>query len=109
MESELVAGFFTEHSAICFVFFFLGEYTSIITISTLFFILFFGWSVSLPLIFFILWIRAVLPRFRFDQLLELGWSKLLPIIIGYLIFLPSYLFTFDLFLLYISFLLSMYS
>jgi NADH:ubiquinone oxidoreductase subunit H len=53
-------------------------------------------SISLPLIFFILWIRAVLPRLRFDQLLELGWMDILPITIGYLIFLPSYLFTFDL-------------
>lgn len=95
-ESELVAGFFTEHSAICFVFFFQGEYTSIITISTLGCILFLGMSISLPLIFFILWIRAVLPRLRFDQLLELGWMDILPITIGYLIFLPSYLFTFDL-------------
>lgn len=95
-ESELVAGFFTEHSAIGFVYFFLAEYTSIITISTLFFILFFGTSMSLPFIFLILWIRAVLPRLRFDQLLKLGWIKLLPLIIGYFIFIPSYLFTFDL-------------
>lgn len=95
-ESELVAGFFTEHSAICFVFFFLGEYTSIITISTLFFILFFGLSISLPLIIFILWIRAVLPRLRFDQLLDLGWTNILPLTIGYIIFLPSFLFSFDL-------------
>ncbi len=95
-ESELVAGFFTEHSAICFVFFFLGEYCSIITISTLGCIQAQGLSISLPLIIFILWIRAVLPRLRFDQLLRLGWMDILPITIGYLIFLPSYLFTFDL-------------
>lgn len=94
-ESELVAGFFTEHSAIGFVFFFLAEYTSILTISTLFFILFFNISMSLPLILIILWIRAALPRLRFDQLLDLGWKDILPILIGYLIFLPSFLFSFD--------------
>ncbi len=94
-ESELVAGFFTEHSGIGFVFFFLAEYTSIITISTLFFILFFNVSMSLPLIIVILWVRAVLPRLRFDQLLSLGWVNILPVTIGYLIFLPSLIFTFD--------------
>lgn len=94
-ESELVAGFFTEHSGIGFVFFFLAEYTSILTISTLFFILFFNKSFSLPLIIFILWVRAALPRLRFDQLLYLGWLKILPFIIGFLLFLPSIIFTFD--------------
>ena len=63
-ESELVAGFFTEHSAIGFVYFFLGEYTSILTISTLMSILYFSSSFGLTfmLLFIILWIRAVLPR-----------------------------------------------
>ena len=57
-ESELVSGFMTEYSGITFTFFFLGEYTNILTICTLFGILFLGSSFSLPLIFFILWIRA---------------------------------------------------
>lgn len=69
-ESELVAGFFTEHSAVSFAYFFLGEYTNILVISTLFFILFFGVSASVPMIFFMLWIRASLARLRFDQLLK---------------------------------------
>lgn len=94
-ESELVAGFFTEHSGIGFVFFFLAEYTSIITISTLFFILFFSVSMSLPMVLLILWVRAVLPRLRFDQLLSLGWVEILPVTIGFLIFQPSLIFALD--------------
>lgn len=97
-ESELVAGFFTEHSAIGFVFFFLGEYTSILTISTLFGIFLFNsglWAAGILLII-ILWIRAVLPRYRFDMLLTLGWTVLLPFSISYCaIFLPIALITFD--------------
>jgi NADH-ubiquinone oxidoreductase chain 1 len=97
-ESELVAGFFTEHSAIGFVYFFLGEYTSILTISTLGSILFFASSLSFSFTFliFILWIRAVLPRFRFDMLLKLGWTVLLPFTLVYcVILIPSFLITFD--------------
>ncbi len=98
-ESELVAGFFTEHSAITFVFFFLAEYTSILTMSTLFSILFLGLNFlgTFILLFIVLWVRALLPRLRFDQLLTLGWTKLLPFTIAYVaLFLPSILFTFDL-------------
>lgn len=94
-ESELVAGYFTEHSAIGFVYFFLAEYTAILTISTLFFVLFFGISVALPMIFFMLWLRASLARLRFDQLLKLGWSHILPFTIAYILFLPPFLYTFD--------------
>ena len=97
-ESELVAGFFTEHSAIGFVFFFLGEYTSILTICTLFGILFFNSCFIAPgfLLLLFLWIRAVLPRYRFDMLLSLGWTVLLPFTISYCaIFLPSVLIAFD--------------
>ena len=97
-ESELVAGFFTEHSAIGFVYFFLGEYTSILTISTLFGIFLFGSNVAATyiLLILVLWIRAVLPRYRFDMLMILGWTVLLPFTISYCaIFLPSVLITFD--------------
>ena len=94
-ESELVSGFFTEHSAISFAYFFLGEYTNILTISTLFFILFFGSSSALFLIFFIIWIRACLARLRFDQLLTLGWIHFLPFTIAFILFLPPFLYTFD--------------
>ena len=94
-ESELVAGFFTEHSSISFALFFLGEYTNIVVISTLFFILFFGVSTAVPMLFFFIWVRASLARLRFDQLLVLGWSYILPFTIGYIMFLPPFIFSFD--------------
>ena len=95
MESELVAGFMTEHGAVSFAFFFLGEYTNMLTISTFFSIFFFGIFFNLPLLFIMIWLRASLPRLRFDQLLKLGWNYLLPITIGFIIFLPCLIFTFD--------------
>jgi|LakMenEpi03Aug12_release.lakeMendotaPanAssembly.Ray.scaffolds.fasta_scaffold1120807_1 NADH-quinone oxidoreductase subunit H len=94
-ESELVAGFMTEHSGIAFAFFFLGEYANMLFISTLFSILFLGISFSLPLLFIFFWLRASLPRLRFDQLLTLGWAHILPFVVGYLMFLPPFLITFD--------------
>ena len=90
-ESEQVAGFMTEFSAIGFVFFFLAEYTNILTISTIFFIFFFGTSMAIPMVLFMIWIRASLARLRFDQQLTLGWSYILPFTIGYIIFLPSFI------------------
>ena len=97
-ESELVAGFFTEHSAVSFACFFLGEYTNMVTISTLFFVLFFGSSLPLPplpiavvFVLFMIWIRASLARLRFDQLVHLGWAHILPFTIGYILFLPCLL------------------
>ena len=95
-ESELVSGFMTEHSGVSFAFFFLGEYANMLFISTIFFLLFFGLSLSLPFLFLFFWLRASLPRMRFDQLLHLGWAHFLPFIIGYILFLPPFLFTFDL-------------
>lgn len=91
-ESELVAGFMTEFSGIGFVYFFLAEYTNILTISTLFFIFFFGISMAIPMVFFMIWVRASLARLRFDQLLTLGWSHILPFTIAYILFLPPFLF-----------------
>lgn len=90
-ESELVAGFFTEHSAIGFTFFFLAEYTNIIVISTVFSILFLGITCSQPQLFFILWIRACLARLRFDQLQHQGWSEFQPIVIGFTLIIPGIL------------------
>lgn len=94
-ESEQVAGFMTEHSAVSFAYFFLGEYTNILTICTIFFILFFGVSMAVPMIFFMIWVRASLARLRFDQLLTLGWSHFLPFTIAYLLFQPPFLYTLD--------------
>ena len=115
-ESELVSGFMTEHSSIIFVFFFLGEYCSIVLMSTLCSIMFFGGytvseffnnpsfinlqSVVLSFktcifCFIFVWFRATLPRVRFDQIIKFAWSGMLPLIIGYLIFLPNFIIAFD--------------
>jgi NADH-ubiquinone oxidoreductase chain 1 len=115
-ESELVAGFFTEHSSVPFVFFFLAEYSSIVIFSCITSILFLG-GYHLPELFinnlginlqaiilgiktclfcfiFVL-VRATLPRLRYDQLIELCWLNLLPILVSLLIFIPSILIAFD--------------
>jgi len=103
-ESELVSGYNVEYSAITFAFFFLGEYSNIILMSVVFVILFLGggfpifdflnfipysfWFVLK--IFFVtcsfIWLRATLPRYRFDQLMNLSWLKLIPLTFGFLFF-----------------------
>jgi NADH-ubiquinone oxidoreductase chain 1 len=115
-ESELVAGFFTEHSSVPFVFFFLSEYSSIILFSVITSILFFG-GFNFPEIFvnnsiinlqsivlaiktcfvcfLFVWIRATLPRLRFDQLASFCWEDLLPFCIAYIITIPCILIAFD--------------
>jgi len=116
LESELVAGFFTEHSSVPFVFFFLAEYSSIVLFSCISAILFLGGyhfpevfinetainlqSIVLGLktcIFCFLFVlaRATLPRLRYDQLIELCWLNLLPIAVALLILIPSILMAFD--------------
>ena len=90
-ESELVAGFMVEYSAVSFSFFYLAEYTNILVISTLFPILFMGLAgswVSLILIFIMVWVRASLPRLRIDQLQSFGWAYLLPFLMSVIIFIP---------------------
>jgi NADH-quinone oxidoreductase subunit H len=91
-EAELVAGFHTEYSSMKFATFFMGEYAFVTAHSALATIFFLGgWSGPvLPgaiwflakvfaMIFFFMWVRATLPRFRYDQLMNLGWKVLLPI------------------------------
>lgn len=105
-ESELVAGFFTEYSGMRFAFFFLAEYANMILVSCVATVLFFGgwhapfaflqasgsfaWITGIfwfavkvaTFLFFFFWIRATLPRLRYDQLMRFGWKVLLPIAIG---------------------------
>lgn len=115
-ESELVAGFFTEHSATVFVFFFLGEYSSIVLFSCITAILFLG-GYHLPELFvnetlinfqsiilgikttmicflFVLF-RATLPRLRYDQLINFCWLYLLPVAVAFIILIPSILISYD--------------
>lgn len=115
-ESELVAGFFTEHSSVPFVFFFLAEYCSIVLFSTITAIFFLGGynfpelfinesyinitSIVLGLktcifCFMFVWFRATLPRLRYDALIELCWLNLLPIAVAFIILVPSILVAFD--------------
>ena len=91
-ESELVAGFHAEYSGMKFGMFFLGEYVGITLISALTVVLFFGgWSGPIlpPIVWFLgktgalivlfILVRASLPRYRYDQLMRLGWKVLLPL------------------------------
>ena len=115
-ESELVAGFFTEHAGMVFVFFFLAEYSSIVLMSAFTAMLFLG-GYSLPelvvnesfvnlqaivlalktcfMCFMFVWMRATLPRVRFDQILVFCWVNLLPMAIAFVLFVPSILIAFD--------------
>jgi NADH-quinone oxidoreductase subunit H len=105
-ESELVSGFNTEYSGVKFAFFFLGEYTAMIIISCVAVTVFFGgWlapfphvpalrflSVIPPAVWFLakvavflfgyIWFRSTFPRYRFDQLMALGWKWLIPVSLG---------------------------
>ncbi len=99
-ETELVGGFHTEYSSMKFAMFFMSEYANMITVSCLATLLFFGgWhgpvfgpkivQIFLPVfwfslkvfcfLFFYIWMRGTLPRFRYDQLMSLGWKFLLPL------------------------------
>ena len=96
-ESEIVAGFFVEYSAMAFALFFLGEYANMILMSGMTTILFLGgWlapfgilpQLSGPIwfilkicfcLFVFLWVRATFPRYRYDQLMRLGWKVFLPL------------------------------
>jgi NADH:ubiquinone oxidoreductase subunit H len=105
-EGELVSGFNVEYSSMSFALFSLSEYASIILMSSIFCILFLGgWGtfstiISVPIfslkisliVFLIISVRAFLPRYRFDQLIELGWRIILPICLGYYTFILSILY-----------------
>jgi NADH-quinone oxidoreductase subunit H len=115
-ESELIAGYHTEYSAMKFSLFFIAEYANMVTASALMVTLFFGgWDVPftgrdnigpysgwltllsmaifffkvLFFIFFFMWVRWTLPRFRYDQLMSLGWKIMLPLALAYIIIIAG--------------------
>lgn len=111
-EAELVAGYNVEYSSIIFAMFFLGEYTNMLLMATIIVLLFFGgwlpiisilgfmpgfWLSIKVIIFCFLYIlvRAALPRYRYDQLMDIGWKLFLPLSLGYLLFIVGVLFSCD--------------
>jgi NADH-quinone oxidoreductase subunit H len=115
-EAELIAGYHTEYSAMKFSMFYIAEYASMVTASALMATLFFGgwdipfthwddappWTVWKTLatvvtfslkvacfLFLYIWVRWTLPRFRYDQLMALGWKVMLPFALGYLAVLAT--------------------
>ena len=115
-ETELVAGYHTEYSAMKFALFFMAEYASMVTMSALMATLFFGgWDVPftshdnigpysgwlsllsigiflakiLFFLFLFMWVRWTLPRFRYDQLMSLGWKFMLPLALVYTVLIAA--------------------
>lgn len=115
-EAELVAGFNVEYSAMTFALFFLGEYANMILMCGMTTILFLGgWLPPLDiaplnmvpgivwfaakiafLLFIFIWVRASFPRYRYDQLMRLGWKVFLPISLAAVVIVSGVLVTFDL-------------
>lgn len=90
-ESELVAGILTEYGGFAFGALYLAEYAFMMSMSIMTSILFFGTTfLTFFFIFVFIWVRASLPRIRFDQLISLGWTSILPFSICYLIFILSF-------------------
>ena len=115
-ESELVAGYNVEYSAMTFALFFLGEYANMILMAGLTTILFLGgWLPPMDMVpftwipgpvwfafkiaavlFVFLWVRATFPRYRYDQLMRLGWKVFLPISLAAVVIVGGILVAFDL-------------
>ena len=115
-EAELVAGYQTEYSGMMYAMFWLGEYANILLMCALGSILFLGgwlspielypfnlipgaaWLVFKILLLFILFalVKAIVPRYRYDQLMRLGWKIFLPLSLTYVVLTASYLFYFNL-------------
>ncbi|MDX6741737.1 NADH-quinone oxidoreductase subunit NuoH [Actinocorallia sp. A-T 12471] len=114
-EGELVGGFHTEYSSLKFAMFFLAEYINLATLSALATTLFLGgWRAPAPIstvwaganegwwpilwflvkmwmfIFFFIWLRASLPRVRYDQLMKLGWKVLMPFSLGWILLVATF-------------------
>ena len=114
-EAELVAGYQTEYSGMMYAMFWLGEYANILLMCAMGSILFLGgwlpildiyplnlipppvWMILKILFLFMLFalIKAIVPRYRYDQLMRLGWKVFLPFSIVYLVLTSSFLFYFD--------------
>jgi NADH-quinone oxidoreductase subunit H len=114
-EAELVAGYNVEYSAMGFTLFFLGEYTNILVMSTLCTLFFLGgWLPPISIlpfqwlppffwlglkvnliVFLFIWVRAAFPRYRYDQLMRLGWKVFLPLSLAWVVFVSGLLITFD--------------
>jgi len=120
-ESELVAGYHAEYSSMKFLVFLIAEYANLVTASALMATLFFGgWDIpfttwdqgspsvvkslatmtvfltkTLSFAFVYIWVRWTLPRFRFDQVMELGWKLLLPAGIGYVVVMATAVYLLD--------------
>jgi NADH-quinone oxidoreductase subunit H len=113
-ESELVAGYFVEYSSMAFALFFLGEYANMILLSAITSVLFLGgwmpplwiapftwipgpvWlALKIALVLFVfIWVRATLPRYRYDQLMRLGWKVFLPVSLGWVVLTAGVLVSF---------------
>ncbi len=114
-ESELVAGYFVEYSSMSFALFFLGEYANMILMSAMTTILFLGgWLPPFDIyplniipgpiwfilkicfvLFVFLWMRATTPRYRYDQLMRLGWKVFLPFSLIWVVLTAGFLISFD--------------
>ena len=107
-DQELVAGFMTEYSSVRFALFYLAEFMGTITMSAVMITLFLGGPLGpdigflggrvSPLWFFVklvgflflfMWIRTTVPRFRYDQLMDLGWKRLIPLSLGWLLLIAA--------------------
>ena len=115
-ESSLVGGYFTEYSSMLFAMFFLGEYAAMIMMSGMATILFLGgwlppfnvtilneipgfiWFAGKTslMLFIFLWVRATFPRFRYDQLMRIGWKVFLPFSLLWVVLTSGFLIVFDL-------------
>src|SRR5204863_7966844 len=119
-EAELIAGYHTEYSSMKFSMFYIAEYSNMVTASALMATLFFGgWDIpfthwddtgdptvlktlltlaafslkTFAFLFTYIWVRWTLPRFRYDQLMALGWKVMLPLALGYVALLATAIWT----------------
>ena len=115
-EAELVSGYNVEYSSMTFAMFFLGEYANMILMSGMTVVLFLGgwlppfdmhpftivpgpiWFVLkiMAVLFLFLWVRATFPRYRYDQLMRLGWKVFLPLSLVFVVLTAGFLLVFDL-------------